>query len=361
MTQTFTRAAAPNETTAACYRTIPVTNGRDARCDEEDFAFLSLFKWYLHSSLRGSYPATKLSGIEFYLHHLVVRNEKKCKVNHRDRDAFNNCRDNLRFVSNQQIEAAKPKGSKHIYTSRYKGVSLKKRDNTWKAQISVGGVRQRLGTFAVEAEAARAYDAAAYAAFGEFAYLNFSQGRTTGHPPLVNDEGAVSTHPQADGPQIIQVKNGPSALCDPKDFLLISSFTWRAERVGSLDCPVARVCGHAMHMHHLALRSTQRLRVIHEDGNAFNNCHENLLSPYTSRIWTGKSFLENPTSRYKGVSKEMGAKKWRSNIGVRGAIIRLGSFETEEDAARAYDKAAREAFGPFACLNFPEEHSRIRS
>jgi hypothetical protein len=38
-------------------------------------------------------------------------------------------------------------------------------------------------------------------------------------------------------------------------------------------------------------------------------------------------------------------------ITVAGQFRSLGSHATAEEAARAYDKAAREAFGEFACTN----------
>lgn len=65
------------------------------------------------------------------------------------------------------------------------------------------------------------------------------------------------------------------------------------------------------------------------------------------------------TSRFKGVSKRKDYWKWRAAIcvGPRGKskFISLGYFATEEEAAKAYDVAARERFGEFAYLNFPME------
>ena len=57
--------------------------------------------------------------------------------------------------------------------SKYKGVHFRRDRNTWRAEIAINGRKRNLGTFKDEADAARAYDAAAYATWGEFAYLNF--------------------------------------------------------------------------------------------------------------------------------------------------------------------------------------------
>lgn len=57
------------------------------------------------------------------------------------------------------------------------------------------------------------------------------------------------------------------------------------------------------------------------------------------------------TSKYKGVHRDRHGK-YRARIYKDGVITSLGAYLNEEDAARAYDKAARTLFGEFAYLNF---------
>lgn len=57
------------------------------------------------------------------------------------------------------------------------------------------------------------------------------------------------------------------------------------------------------------------------------------------------------TSSYRGVSYSSSSQKWRAGIEVNGRSINLGLFVTEESAAEAYNKAAREHFGDVAYQN----------
>lgn len=57
------------------------------------------------------------------------------------------------------------------------------------------------------------------------------------------------------------------------------------------------------------------------------------------------------TSRFKGVSWHRAASKWNATIKFQRQRIYLGLFESEEDAAMAYNSAALHYFGQFAHLN----------
>ena len=59
------------------------------------------------------------------------------------------------------------------------------------------------------------------------------------------------------------------------------------------------------------------------------------------------------TSKYRGVHYHKRSGKWRAQIQLNGKRVSIGSFATQEEAARAYDQRAREAQGARAKLNFP--------
>jgi hypothetical protein len=61
------------------------------------------------------------------------------------------------------------------------------------------------------------------------------------------------------------------------------------------------------------------------------------------------------SSKYRGVSWDKSKNKWQAQINYDGKKRHLGSFKDEEEAARAYDRAARDQRGEKAQLNFPAE------
>jgi hypothetical protein len=92
-------------------------------------------------------------------------------VDHIDGDGLNNQDTNLRIATQAQNSCnQRPQGGR---TSAFKGVSWDRQRQRWYAHITVNGKMRNLGRHRSEIDAAAAYDAAARAAWGEFAHLNF--------------------------------------------------------------------------------------------------------------------------------------------------------------------------------------------
>lgn len=95
--------------------------------------------------------------------------------------------------------------------------------------------------------------------------------------------------------------------------------------------------------------------VDHIDRNIFNNTRANLRDCSTSQNNANRPKDTQGSSRYKGVSWHKTRHKWRARIkSQKFGEQHLGVFDSEIDAAKAYDKRALEIFGTFAFLNFPQ-------
>jgi len=94
--------------------------------------------------------------------------------------------------------------------------------------------------------------------------------------------------------------------------------------------------------------------VDHINHDCLDNRRHNLrLVSFGENQYNRRTNNVAKTSRYKGVDWEKSSSKWKVRIQINKRRIFLGRFDSEEDAARAYDKAAKEFFGKFCCLNFP--------
>ena len=92
-------------------------------------------------------------------------------IDHRDGNALNNCRSNLRICT--QAENARNARKRPWTASKYKGV--RRHEGRWHASIRMHPKRIHLGTFVHEIDAAMAYDDAARRLHGEFAAVNFPE------------------------------------------------------------------------------------------------------------------------------------------------------------------------------------------
>jgi hypothetical protein len=91
---------------------------------------------------------------------------------------------------------------------------------------------------------------------------------------------------------------------------------------------------------------------INHDG--LDNQRHNLRAASSSQNHMNMRKTVSPTSsQYKGVCWHKKAQKWVASIKINHKAKHLGLFIEEVHAAEAYDQAAIQLFGEFACLNFP--------
>jgi len=147
---------------------IPLGNNHFAQISDEDFEFVSMFKWRL-SNQRGYLYAIndKFSS----LHRFILGvTDPKVYVDHKDRNGLNCQRDNIR-ISTPQQNCCNSKVHKDSKTG-YKGVTYNKKTHRYSAQINHKGVKYTIGTYITPYMAMLAYNKKAIELHGEFAGLN---------------------------------------------------------------------------------------------------------------------------------------------------------------------------------------------
>jgi hypothetical protein len=90
--------------------------------------------------------------------------------------------------------------------------------------------------------------------------------------------------------------------------------------------------------------------VDHEDGDGLNNCRSNLRDGAGFRNKGNTGMRSTNTSGFKGVSRK-GNSGWQARITVNSEMVCLGTYDTPEGAADAYDRAAVRHFGEYAKTN----------
>jgi hypothetical protein len=86
----------------------------------------------------------------------------------------------------------------------------------------------------------------------------------------------------------------------------------------------------------------------HIDGNIANNCISNLRVANSVENQGNSRRPKHNTSGVKGVHWHRRDKQWVAQIKKGCSKIWLGGFSTKEEAAAAYEAAAKEHFGDFA-------------
>jgi hypothetical protein len=157
----------------------------------------------------------------------------------------------------------------------------------------------------------------------------------------------------------VPLPSGHEAIVDKADAELVAGFRWRV-----LESHTGLLYAHAWHgswhlyMHRLVLGAPEGMMVDHKNGNGLDNRTANLRLTDNSGNQanaTGGLRSRSGSSQYRGVTWDRDRSKWMAAIKVRGVRRHLGRFMDEASAARAWNRAALEAWGDMARLNIIEE------
>jgi hypothetical protein len=149
----------------------------------------------------------------------------------------------------------------------------------------------------------------------------------------------------------IDVGQGLIAIIDPEDLPRVDAFTWRIREDGYIQRTwIENGRTHHELLHRFIMEALEHELVDHENGDRWDCRKENL------RVATlSQNAANRPTTSLERVWKGIypHGNRWKARIKREGQNVYLGSFQTPQEAAYAYDAAARRLFGDFARLNFP--------
>ncbi len=160
---------------------------------------------------------------------------------------------------------------------------------------------------------------------------------------------------------IIPFKKGGHAIVDDNDLEMLNHYTWRKHHppyakkpyaVSTMKMPNGKKRIILMHRFIMKPSAHERLDHINDDGLDNRRC--NLRIADHSQNGFNSTFRKG-LSGFRGVSYVKGNqfKPWVATIMVHKKSHYLGRFAEPEEAAKAYDEAAKRFAGEFARLNFP--------
>ncbi len=148
--------------------------------------------------------------------------------------------------------------------------------------------------------------------------------------------------------QEIDLPSGLVALVDDADYAFVGQWKWciQGGYVGR------SVNGRTVYMHRVLMNPPNGMYVDHINRNKLDNRRQNLrlCQKWQNAVNATKRYGSVKQQRYRGVMQVKGGR-WRAHLTHNKTSLHLGVFDSAEDAALAYNEAAKLHHGEFAQLN----------
>jgi hypothetical protein len=148
------------------------------------------------------------------------------------------------------------------------------------------------------------------------------------------------------------LSNGKIALVDDEDFEKVSKHNWYFLKGYAAKSGTIAEGKHTVLLHHFVTETDYKYVVDHINGNSLDNQKKNLRVVTAQQNAFNRAVAKNKeSSRYKGVHWSKEKNLWLSIIKLNRKPTHLGYFNSEIDAAIAYNENAKNLFGKYARLN----------
>ena len=159
----------------------------------------------------------------------------------------------------------------------------------------------------------------------------------------------------------IPLTQGKFALVDDADYEWLNQWKWYTSKGRNTFYAMRYITKPDgtrefiyMHREILGLKFGDKRQGDHRNHNGLDNQRINLrICNHQQNLYNMNS-NKNTRSVFKGIYWHKQNHKWCAHIKAEGKSIYLGTYDSETEAAKAYDKAAHKYFGEYANLNLPE-------
>lgn len=142
------------------------------------------------------------------------------------------------------------------------------------------------------------------------------------------------------------------SFVDDNDYDELNTYLWHFEHGYAARTEYINGKKTKVYMHVQIMNPPLGKEVDHINNNRSDNRRENLRICNKKQNGSNVGIKKNNKSGYIGVSWDKRCEMWSADISPRGKHILIGHYSNIIDAAKAYDKKAKEYFGEFAKLNF---------